>query len=68
MDPTLVPLAHDSVLERIRPEIYSRGNDYVATDQRKTFLILNQKLNLVIVLYLIILMIIFLLVKNLKKG
>ena len=44
MDPTLVPLAHDSVLERIRPEIYSRGNVYAATDQRKTFLILSQKL------------------------
>lgn len=44
MEPALVPIPRCSVLEKVRPELYARGNFYAATDQRKTFLILSQKL------------------------
>jgi hypothetical protein len=44
MEPTLIPLHPDSTLTRVLPELYARGNVYAALDQRRTFLILSQKL------------------------
>ena len=44
MEPTLITLPPDSTLTRVLPELYSRGNVYAALDQRRTFLIVSQKL------------------------
>ena len=43
-DPTLVPIEPTSTLVHVRPELFSRGYVYAATDQRRTFLFLAQKL------------------------
>ena len=40
----LIPLPSDSTLVRVLPELYARGNVYAALDQRRTFLIISQKL------------------------
>ena len=45
MEPKLIELSHDFTLKRIGPELYTRGNVFAAADQRKTFLILSQKLS-----------------------
>ena len=44
MEPTLITLPPASTLTRVLPELYTRGNAYAALDQRRTFLILSQKL------------------------
>ena len=44
MEPTLILLGPDQILASVTPELYSRGNAYAAMDQRRTFLILSQKL------------------------